>query len=47
MLRNWINILPLFIVKQIARKNCELVYIGGKHYYTATKGVLVEWEPPS
>lgn len=41
MMRPWINLLPLFIVKRIARRRCEVSMIGGVGYHQATDGVLV------
>jgi len=41
MLRNWIELLPLFIVKRIARKRGEVFTLGGIEYCQATDGVLV------
>lgn len=45
MMREWINLLPLFIVKRLARRQSEVVYVGTKPYFVATKGVLIEWLP--
>ena len=48
MLRWWVNLLPLFIVKAIARRRCELFDIHGRTWAHALPDVLVrmtpEWE---
>jgi hypothetical protein len=45
MLRAWINLLPLFIVKRIARKRGEIFVVGSVMYSQATDGVLVRTLP--
>lgn len=45
MLANWVNLLPLFIVKRLARKHGQFVLVGKDRYNCATRGVLIKWEP--
>ena len=41
MMRPWMNLLPLFLVKRLARKHGEVFYLGAEAWYAATDGVLV------
>lgn len=41
MLKNWIQILPLFLIKIIARKQCQIVEHGGRKYCMAFPDVLI------
>lgn len=45
MLRGWINLMPLFVVKRIARKHGEIFVVGSVMYCQATDGVLVRKLP--
>lgn len=40
MLRNWVEILPLFVVRIIARRSCERVKLGNTTCIQALKDVL-------
>ena len=42
MLSNWMKILPIFIIKPIAKKYCERVEKGGKTYVIAFEDVLIK-----
>jgi hypothetical protein len=41
MLKPWFNILPLFIVKMIARRKCEVFDVQGVPYHGALRDVLI------
>jgi hypothetical protein len=41
MLRPWISLLPLFVVKAIARRHCEVFEVQGRYWARATEDVLV------
>ena len=45
MLAAWIEILPLFIVRQLARGRCELFSAHGLLWLEARPGVLIQ-DPP-
>lgn len=40
-MRAWVNLLPLFVVKILARRHCEKVKAGYIYYHTATPDVLI------
>jgi hypothetical protein len=42
MLAAWTEILPLFIVRWLARNHCERVSVYGEAWVTARPGVLVK-----
>jgi hypothetical protein len=44
MLKPWVNLLPLFIVKWIARRKCEVFYVQGVPYHGALRDVLIRSE---
>jgi hypothetical protein len=41
MLASWMNVLPLFIVKWLARKHGERIVMGSMIYVSATNGVWI------
>ena len=41
MLKNWLQILPLFLIKIIARKLCPTVQIGKHSYHEAFPDVFI------
>lgn len=42
MLKNWLQILPLFLIKIIARKLCPTVSIGKYSYHEAFPDVFIK-----
>lgn len=42
MLAKWLQILPVFVYKRIAKKYCEKVSVGGVTVVTASKDVLIK-----
>jgi hypothetical protein len=40
MLKSWMIILPLFIIRILARK-CEVITIRSTEYYNPFKGILI------
>ena len=46
MLAKWTEILPLFVIKWLARKHCMVVEVGREHnsrvYHTARPDVLIK-----
>lgn len=46
MLRNWVQILPLFLVKIVARRYCPTIQIGKYTYYDAFPDVYIRSADP-
>lgn len=43
MLSKWAMLLPLCIVRRLARDRCEVVQIGNKYYFTVAPDLLI-WD---
>lgn len=41
MLGKWIEIMPLFVVRWLARRHCERVTLSGVEWHTATSDVAI------
>lgn len=44
MLASWIELLPLFIVRRLARRYCERVSVHGDAWITARRDVLIRFK---
>jgi hypothetical protein len=47
MFRNWIQILPFFIVVWFARRKCEQYKIGGVKYVCPYPGIRINLDNPT
>ena len=41
MLAAWIELMPLFVVRWLARRHCEVFHLGGLKFHGARPGVFV------